>query len=254
MREKNARQKVRAARPLKDTRQYRLIKGVATLLMATGPTKQDILKLVTMALADLDERNTADTPWLADEDDLVCSIANVIQAWHRQSRLLDDKAKPRPLPLKGDKQSVETLVKEFCPGLNSAVIIEEMLKARLIKPSAKGTYVPNKLHVYYYGAHPLLLMNACRNAIRFMDTVNYNMRNRKKDSLYVERVAHVTDLPKDKLRAFLDLASQQSNLLLNTTNDWLESNRVALRGAGRKKSKSVEAGIHVFAFSSSKKT
>ncbi|HTP40649.1 MAG TPA: hypothetical protein VMI92_13875, partial [Steroidobacteraceae bacterium] len=75
----------------------------------------------------------------------------------------------------------------------------------------------------------------------------------KKDSLYIERVAHVTNLPKDKLRAFFDLASQQSNVLLNTTNDWLESNNESCIDPKKTRAKTLEAGLHLFAFASANK-
>jgi hypothetical protein len=239
---------------VRKTRQYRLLKSVASLLLRTGPTKLELLKLLTIALDELSDLNTESSPWLSDDGDLDYSIGDVIQAWHRQPRFMDEKATPLPLPLLGEKLSVQALVKEFCPTLDSTDVVKEMLKSGLLKRSGKGKYVPSKLQVIYRGAHPLTLINACRTAIRFMGTIDHNVNSRDKDSLYVERVTHVTRLPSDKLRAFLDLAAQQSKLLMTTTNDWLESNSDPPGTTKRPKSKHVEAGIHVFTFSSTKKT
>ena len=238
---------------LEQTRQFQLLKGVLKLLLHTGPTKKELQALVAKALDTLEEKNTTHAPWLGDKEDLSLAIGRVFQAWHRQRDLLDDKARPIPLRLMGETKSIQALIKQNCPDLDATSIAKEILNAGLIKATAKGTYVPRKLHLYYYGAHPVLLMNSCRNAIRFMDTLNHNITSKKKDSLYIERVAHVTNLPKDKLRAFFDLASQQSNVLLNTTNDWLESNNESCIDPKKTRAKTLEAGLHLFAFASANK-
>ena len=68
----------------------------------------------------------------------------------------------------------------------------------------------------------------------------------------IERFAHVSSIPKGKVREFKDFTTQQGEALIDTVNDWLEANKSPKKV--KKSARELQAGLHVFAYVGARKS
>jgi hypothetical protein len=61
----------------------------------------------------------------------------------------------------------------------------------------------------------------------------------------------VKQLPQKKLQEFRDFTNQQGEVFIDSVNDWLESHNTL--DTAKRRLNTTEAGIHVFAFTGTKR-
>jgi hypothetical protein len=228
---------------------YQVTMALLSFLQSAGLTRKAIEGLVTRSLADLEGRN-ARAKTVSQVDPGVATIVGAaFHVWFRSRKYLTDTGKPKPLKLLGPSDSVESLIAAESSSAPAARVASELLRLGLLRKVGQARYVPTALHSLIRGEHPYLSEHVAHSIIRFIDTVRKNSGSPTKNEPLIERFAHVSSLPKSKIREFKDFTNQQGEALIDTVNDWLEANKDDGSGAGKKRSPvDLQAGLHVFAY------
>ena len=173
-------------------------------------------------------------------------IGAAFHRWFRSKEFIDRTGKPIPLKLLGPGKTVESLIAMEGAKIAADSIARELGRLGLVKKTSAGAYVPTALHSLIRKRHPYLTEYIAHSIIRFLHTVNDNAGGTEIDVPLIERYAHVSSLPESKIREFKDFSNQQGEALIDTVNDWLESNRASPKTSGARSS--FQAGLHVFAY------
>jgi hypothetical protein len=173
-------------------------------------------------------------------------VGTAYHTWFRNRGFIGDDGKPKALKLLGKGASVESLLARESPSISAEKIVHELLRLGMLKKAGNGKYLPTALHSLIRFDHPYLSEHVAHSIIRLLNTAQFNAGLGAKGGALIERFAHVSSIPKKKVREFKDFTTQQGEALIDTVNDWLEANKSA---KPRKKSRrELQAGLHVFAF------
>jgi len=177
-------------------------------------------------------------------------IGSAFHRWFRSKAYIDRNGKPIPLPLLGRGKSVQSLISLEGGSARPEMVANELVRLRLVKKQSTGLYAPTALHSLIRRNHPYMFEYVAHSIVRFLHTVAENAKGVDGSIPSIERYAQVSSIPASKVREFKDFSSQQGEALIDTINDWLEANRTTSK-AGRS-TKSVQAGLHVFAYVASR--
>jgi hypothetical protein len=176
--------------------------------------------------------------------------AEIMRIWHRDSRLLDREARPRPLQLNRGPNSLSVLVRRLDPSGDPIKSINAMRAVGLIRRLADGRYVPTAESVKIDHLHPLAVEHIAKSVVRLVTTVCRNTDPNREAIPLIERYAYAPDLSDKEADAFAEFTRNQGMAYLEAVDDWLEQRRIRKRATFGRKSKgaSVAAGVHLFAY------
>jgi hypothetical protein len=231
--------------------QLTLLSAVLEYLALGGATKMDLKALTAQALSELTFKRIAGRKvFMGDSTDSVTS-ATAIQRWYIERRLTTSDGSPKPLRLLGPAPSVESLLRRGKSATPARSIAAELLKLKLLKRTRKGEYLPTGRHIIIHRHHPFTYEQPARTMVRLLRTVGQNASVNSSKEVLIERCARVKQLPQKKLQEFRDFTNQQGEVFIDSVNDWLESHNTG--EVSKRKSNVTEAGVHVFAFTGTKR-
>lgn len=170
----------------------------------------------------------------------------VLDAWHRNSRYLTARGKPRALPLLGRAPSVEALIRSEGSKFNPIEMAYRLQALRLITPCAGNRYRPISDTALISMHGPTVLQHVAQCLRSLLDTVEDNLNGAPASAPLLERSAEVPDLPAECVESFQRFSGLQGAIFARTINDWLVTRRA--RDGITDKDKNVRAGVHVHAY------
>jgi hypothetical protein len=219
-----------------------LVHAVCVFLLLSGRSPaalNDALRLALKRASKDQEKSNAATS-------VHVSLARILHAWHNEKPYLSSDARPRPIPLTGRGASLESLTKEYGQPLDVDNVRALLAKHRLVRTHARGYLVPTGSVVRFRTRSAELSGYLGRSILHLMSTMQSNLYGGARTAKLVERAALVKDLPAKDVEAFCRYSAEQGESFSENMNSWLESrNGKAERGT---LSKTVTAGVHVFAF------
>jgi hypothetical protein len=224
----------------------RILSSVVSFLVSSGLSREEIraaLERELEAKATVVER--AKRSPLGGNADTVFAL--VLHKWHREPRLLDDEAKPKPVKLLGKYPSVEALIREESPEAPARKLVAAMIEAGLVKKAKTGNYLPSSRIATVSSLHPMLVEHVTNSLVRYLGTVQQNTSPSRTAPTLIERYTHVPDLSVEMVDEFRDFAQSHGTGFLASVDDWLERRRAKIKSANNK-GEGVSAGIHVFAY------
>ena len=244
---KKEKAKVPSDSALRKTQQYALLSKAISLTAQSGVTKSETAKLLSLAMKRIEFSPRKSVAWLSGDIEIMNVVLTLLQSWHRHRALIDDQARPLPIKLIGDSPSVESIIRKEKSKGDAALLARKIYKLGFIRRVGRNKYLPVNSFADIPGSHPLYLVRANYLTVKLLETIEHNLLADTGEERIVERLAHVDNLPKSKLAAFLDFSRQQSIALLDVANNWLESNKLS-KSSSKQKVPTVEAGLHVFTF------
>lgn len=175
--------------------------------------------------------------------------AELLRMWHRDSRYIDNEARPRPLSLDKGRDNLRSILKKIDATADPMQILREMKTVRLIRRTSHGKYLPNSESAIVGTLHPLAIDHIAKLVIRLVSTVSRNLDPSGKPLKLIERHAYTPDLTWSERAAFADFTRLQGKAFLESVDNWLEQRR--LRRANpklRQQGQKVAASVHLFAY------
>lgn len=224
----------------------RVLFSIVDFLLLSGVRPDDVRKIVErrLTLTQRAPRTRTSTTRGGRTEDTVSAV--VLHRWHREPRLLDKDAQPKPLRLYGRAPSVEALVRAEKPGASARDVVSSMRTLGLLQPAATGRYIPKARVATINTLHPVLIEHVAHSLKRLLETVQSNVSRSSSRRNLIERYTHIPDLRVSQLNAFREFSQQHGSAFLASVDDWLEARRT--RNFSGKKDRGVAAGIHVFAY------
>ena len=244
---------IKATKRSSDTNQlqFKVVRALFEYLLTIGMTKKELQLLAARVLAKLEASSYSSKKQLTEDSTYAAKLSTALQHWYIDKNLVDSNGEPKPLSLHGTSASVEHLMRRQNLGKPIDKIAKELVKLKILKRCQSGKFLPTGRHVIIRSQHPILTEHHARTVVRFLNTAMGNMSAKNPDNSLIERCSHVPRLPRSKLLEFRDFANQQGESLLDNVNYWLESHNAVCK-TGRS-SQTTEAGVHVFAFTGTKR-
>lgn len=182
-----------------------------------------------------------------EDTNISTAVATALHAWHHKRRYLNPTSgKPLPLAKTGTGSTLRSLILSETPQVDVQAVIEALSRLGFLSRTKLGKYLPKKRYATIEALDPVLAEHVCATLERLLSTVQHNTRTGRRGARYIERSAQVFDLPENLLPDFRSFANAQGEVFVGAINDWLESRRSRNRLANR--TKSVRAGVHLYAF------
>ena len=176
-------------------------------------------------------------------------LTRIFHEWSSNPDFLDSDGNPIALSINGRKKSILSLLKKANVAINQKTLAT-ILKSDTLKKVARGKLAMRKSYFDCKHNEQLYKHHACLTALRYFQTVNNNVHGK---STLIERTAAISDLPRAAKKDFRDFSEMQGDGLIKTINRWLESKREHSKGGRGRRSRHLEAGVHVFTFLNSTK-
>jgi hypothetical protein len=230
---------------------YQVTLALLEFLRDSGLDKKKVEALVKRAIKELNEKK-ASHPAASIDPGVASIVGTAYHTWFRNRAYIANDGRPKALKLLGKGPSVESLIARESPSVPAEKIAHELFRLGMLKKTKSGRYLPTELHSLIRYEHPYLSEHVAHSIIRLLNTVQHNSGLRPSAGPLIERFAHVSSIPKSKVREFKDFTTQQGEALIDTVNDWLEANKSS--EPRRKGKRDLQAGLHVFAFVGARKT
>jgi hypothetical protein len=209
--------------------------------IALGATRPDLRREFTRALA-----AATKSPYRMSEAkgfELFHGAGELIAAWYGQPALVDDKGQPQPLPLEGPV-SVESLTRTYMPEYSAAEVIDVLLAERILVRLPNGLYRPVRRAAYVPRLNGLTMDRAAVLLSGLLTTMAWNHAGPKGRLKRLERQAHASHLPVDKIPEFEGLVKQLATLLATQVDVWMSSRQAA----GSQNTRTARVGVHLFSY------
>jgi hypothetical protein len=242
--------------PTKISAVEQMMHALLLFLMDAGWSRDEVAQMLARALAGAYAAR-AEAEGLRNSS---TALSGVLFAWHRERRHVDATARPRPLRLRGPRDSVESLIRECGDAKRVDSVLRALISQGLIRRTAGNRYLPAN-HVATLRSYGPELGGYVGEAIlNLMETIQDNLRPEYGGDTLIERAALIRDLPPRLSAQFKSFTQEQGSALIANVDEWLESHRAARTAARRGGARSpggprrgVTAGVHVFAFLSNRR-
>ena len=215
---------------------------LARILVSCGHAPKDLVNVFREVCSALREPVKK---WDSAEFAFLADLPHVIALWHSDPRYLDPRGAPAPLPLRGRRRSLSSLIKSVLPDADAGNVTRALMKMRGLKRQG-SQYLPTHRHLSYRRDRGWVYsLNALT---RMLETVERNVSGAKKAALF-ERSAIHPSFPVAELPAFHRHASSKAW-------DWLVdldgyAQRRAKRRAGGPRTR---VGVEIFVFEEQRPT
>jgi hypothetical protein len=177
----------------------------------------------------------------------ITNLADICRRWHIERAYLDRAGNPRPLTWNGKSGTLLKLAEIVNGKVNARRVVGDLIKRNLVVKTNEGKWRPKAQIVAPQGFDEAQNLRAATMMERMLRTIAHNSeRQYKGNSLLLEVMAQVPNLPAKDLREFKKFAKNQGLIFARTMDDWLESRNVSLTQAKRVPTR--EVGIIALAF------
>jgi len=217
-------------------------------LLTSGMSAETIRGIVERAFTQAGERNRGSQR----RDDLALATAGrVLDRWHRSRTYTTEAAAPRAIRLLGRAPSVEALVRSENARVDCVEFARRLRALRLVIRAEAGRYRPAARVAAVAAFNPLMQEYVGRSLSTLLQTIQHNIATTRRSKKLIDRFAEVPDLPASCEAAFRRFSTEQSVVMVERMNDWLESRRAR---RGRRRGRTVRAGFHLYSYVDSRKT
>jgi hypothetical protein len=209
---------------------------LARILVRCGHSPKDLVNVFREACRALREpaqrSDSAEFGFLAD-------LPHVIALWHYDPRYLDPRGAPAPLPLRGGRRSLSSLIKSVLRDADPNEVTQALIQMQGLKRHG-NRYVPTSRYLSYRRDHGRVYsLNAL---IRMLRTVEGNVSGARKAAIF-ERSAIHPFFPVAEVPAFHRHASSKGQDWLVDLDGYMQ--RRAQRRAGGPRTR---IGVEIFVF------
>lgn len=204
-----------------------------------GATRRDLRREFARAL-------TATRPYRMSEAkgfELWHQAGELLAAWYGQPALVDDAGLPRPLPLKGSL-SVESLISTYLPEHSAGDVIQILLDEKILTRLANGLYRPIRRSAFVPRLNGMTLDRIAVLLRGLTTTLAWNHTGRRGRPTRLERQAHASHLPVDRIPEFEAMVKQLATLLADQVDVWMSSRQAA----GSRKTRTARVGVSLFSY------
>jgi hypothetical protein len=170
----------------------------------------------------------------------------VINGWQEDEEFCTSGGFPAVLPINGKEKSFETLVNRYSGDMTAKAMLDE-LEATDVVALIEKKYVSLQRRAYLsVGDEDEAISILGTDVSLLIKTIGHNMIN-KKEEVWFQRKVCYDNLPIECLNNFQEMIGQDSQALLEKSNDWLrQHDRDAnpdAQGSGKKR-----AGVGIYYF------
>jgi len=195
-RKKTAEQCSRAAGPVAprqlDARAVEAIERFVRLLAHCACAPDAVLEQVRRACAQIPRRWVSKAQAAPRE---IRDATHVLTVWFSDPAYLDRRGAPRPLPLRGSRYSLETLVSSVDRGLDAGAVLAYFVKARALRRRG-SRYVPWRRALSLRGMRGPNEFRYLRALLSLLRTFEHNSRPRRQVPSWFEFAADNPRIPK----------------------------------------------------------
>jgi hypothetical protein len=229
--------------------QLKLLGSVLEFMSLSGVPEPHIRKSFELGLSQMRTRKGKSEKLDQDHAGNINVSAELLRLWHRDGKLIDDDAKPKPLALTKGRNSLSAIVKRVDPAADSVEILKSLKAVGLIKKTSSGRYLPTSQSAIVDQLHPVLVEHVARTVIRLVSTVCRNTDPSGRSLPLIERHAAVPDLNPADREAFAEFTRSQGMAYLESVDDWLQQRRSRRASPSvRSRKGGVAASVHLVAY------
>lgn len=225
-----------------------LLRSMFDFLLSSGVDVKGIRRIVERAFEELSGRARRA---LRRGDFAIATAGRVLDRWHRSRKYTTETAAPRAIRLLGRAPSVEALVRVENARVDCVEFARRLRALGLVIRAEGGRYRPAARVAAVAAFNPLMQEYVGRSLSTLLQTIQHNIATTRRSKKLIDRFAEVPDLPARCEAAFRRFSTEQSVVMVERMNDWLESRR-ARRGKSR--GRTVRAGFHLYSYVDSRKT
>jgi Family of unknown function (DUF6502) len=143
----------------------------------------------------------------------ISDATHVLTVWFSDPSYLDQAGMPRPLPLRGSEQSLETLVSSINRRLDADEVLAYLLKGRALRRLG-SRYVPRARELSLRGVRGPNEFRNLRGLLAMLRTFEHNNRPRRQARGWFEFSAENPRIPKRACRKFDEFVGVRAKRLL----------------------------------------
>jgi hypothetical protein len=220
-----------------------LVPQLVQFLADTGLPRRKIVSDLR-ALADAVEAGRDTRIARTIEYELIVRVGSVVHEWARSPDFTDADAEPRALSLRG-RFGLSSLIRKYVPRFPVPKVLDCMTASGAVHRRADGRYVLVQRPVMVGSQAAICLGWMATLASQYLNTAFANWKEKNPSSRNLDRIASVFDLPEAELPRFREFTKHCTRSCIEQIDNWLEDRSVrASRG------RRVEAGVHVYSFTS----
>ena len=171
--------------------------------------------------------------------------ARVISGWLRDPDFIDENNEPKQLPLKGEKNSFESLVERYSGDITARAILDELMRVGAVVKTENQTvelshhgYVPE-------GSEPEKIEVLSTSVSDLLSTAVHNLSCDKKDARFQRHVAYA-DIPEHVIEEFKQYSHDKNLALLLDYNKWLADKKKKVKPRSGEATGRVGVGVYFF--------
>jgi hypothetical protein len=209
--------------------------------LALGASRRDLRREFASAILATSRR-----PFRMSEAkgfDLWHRAGDLLSAWYGQPALVDDAGLPRPLPLQGSL-SVESLISTYLPDQPFDEVIEFLLGDKILIRLSSGLYRPMRRGAFVPQLNGMTIDRIAVVLQGLVTTLAWNHTGRRGRPERLDRQAHASDLPIERIPEFEVLVKQLATTLADQVDVWMSSRQAA----GSRKTRTARVGVHLFSY------
>lgn len=175
--------------------------------------------------------------------DLWHQAGELLAAWYGQPALVDQTGSPRPLPLEGPL-SVESMIRTYLPEHSAGDVVEVLLNEKVLVRLPNGLYRPVRRSAFIPRMTGMTMDRIALLLRGLLATIVWNHAGRRGRLKHLDRQAHASHLPIDKIPEFEAMVKQLATLLADQVDVWMSSRQAA----GSRKTRTARVGVHLFSY------
>lgn len=169
--------------------------------------------------------------------------AHILTLWYSHPEYVSSSGAPRPLPERGPRPSLETLVREVNPAWSLDEVRDYLLGTNAIKRNARS-WLPRQRNLSLRGTRGPTHFRNLRGLLGMLRTMEHNLEPRRRSPSWYEFLAENPRFPVAALPAF-DARIQQ---ILNRVLTEIDSEMLREELRRRPGEPTVELGVGIYRF------
>ena len=148
------------------------------------------------------------------------SAGDLIDAWYREARYVDDVGAPRALPLRGP-EGFEGLARRFLPDHDPDKVAEFFTDEGIIARLGRGLLKPHRRTALINRLNAVTLDRVAVLVHGLLGTLHWNHGGRGAEQPRLERQVHATRVPLELIPEFNAKTKEAGALLIGQIENWL---------------------------------
>lgn len=173
-------------------------------------------------------------------------VAQVLSGWHVDAEFLDDEGKPLPLPVNGERRSLEALLKRYAGDLPHGAFLKELQQLGLIESHGSGGFRVLARDYLRAPADPDIVRQLGVALHDHGATLAHNVNKDREEPARFEGMASTPRLAPRYGRAFAKFAEERGQAFLEEIDAWLVRHEVKLNDKDGADHQGIRVGVGVY--------